>query len=191
MISPWPWYFWWEILPHTLQNIRQTSVEVVGRPKGDGTWRAVGNTELPLCWHQMRSQRLLLGFLTIDNGVPRARINPSQNRLLNQILWQAAIINATIPMQWLGMFKGCNSWLNKEGIFGRPCGMGHCFAERQNEIRALTLHQTYSLHFTWLEGSRLTVQGSIIPSSPIQRHYLLIFFSAPESSSLTLSYSST
>lgn len=50
-------------------------------------------------------------------------------------------------MQRLGMFTGCNSWLNKEGIFGRPCGMGHCFAERWNEIRALTLHQTlFALH---------------------------------------------
>lgn len=140
-----------------------------------------------VAWHQIRWQRLLLGFLTTDNGVPRARINPSRNRLLNHSLRQTVIINATISVQWFGMFTGCNSWLNKGGIFGRPCGTGHCFAERQNEIRALTLHQTYSLPFTRLEGSRLTVQGSIIPNSPIQRHHLLIFFSAPESSLLTLS----
>lgn len=101
----------------------------------------------PMLYRTKWECRLLLGLLSTDNSVPRACIKPSQNRLLNQSLWQAVIINAAISMQRLGMFTGCNSWLNKEGIFGRPCGMGHCFAERWNEIRALTLHQTlFALH---------------------------------------------
>lgn len=121
----------------------------------------------------MRPQRLLLGLLSTDNNVPRAWINPSQNRLLNQRLWQAVIINAAISMQRLGMFTGCNSWLNKEGIFGRPCGMGHCFAERWNEIRALTLHQTlFALH-DW-KGPGWQHKAALLQTPPCNTIELLL-----------------
>lgn len=80
------------------------------------------------------------------------------------------------PKFMAGCYNKCNHFsagignicrVNKEDIFGKPCGMGHCFAERQNAIRALTLHQAYSFPFKWLKGSRLTVQGSTVSDSPL------------------------